>query len=316
MPRITHHEAIPAGLCSCPPCLKKAGYPGITFPGTSTFTRVGGHYGTRKWNAGGRGPLYLGMELELSGAGAPAWRHACSYLDRGTLAEVKPDGGMMELTSHPLSPAYFMAHFPWRLLGELREHGVFAQPHAGGIHVHVNKTAFDGTGHIYNWMRFFYANPGEMRALGSPERNHFQTIPGQRDMMRLAERVAAQVELSKARHWAATHARRRGGQLVFRPADRAKIRAAEARQVIARYDRSGEAAAINVRRHADTFEVRFPGAAIKPRVVKSRLQLIAAAAEFTRGIESHEDDALRFPLFAGWVTAHRYPELSAAVAAL
>jgi hypothetical protein len=323
MPRTTiHHEPIPATLCGCPSCQKKAGYPGITYPSTSAFTQVGGHYGTRQWEAGGRGPLYLGMELELSNAGASAWRHACSYLGRGTLAEVKPDGGMMELTSHPMSPAYFMGHYPWRMLGELRDRNVYAEPDRGGIHVHVNKTAFDGAVHIFNWMQFFYANPWEMTALGGRTQQgtrggrHFQTVPSRDALMRLAEQVAAQVELHNARHWAATHAVQRDGRRVFRAADRARIRAAEARQALQPYGRWGEAAAINVRRHTETFEVRFPGAAIEPWVVKSRLQLVAAAAEFTRTLQNGDDQNLRFPLFADWAAANRYPELSAAVATL
>jgi hypothetical protein len=258
------------------------------------------------------------MELELSNAGASAWRHACRYLDRGTLAEVKPDGGMMELTSHPMSPAYFMTHYPWRMLSELRDRNVIAEPNRGGIHVHVNKTAFDGAIHMYNWMRFFYANPREMTALGGrTSRTHFSVIPPSAEMMRLAEEVASQTELHRARHWAMTHAVSREGRLVYRPTDRAKIRAAEARIVLAPYAHHyGEAAAMNVRRHPDTFEVRFPGAAIEPSVVKSRLQLVAAAAEYTRGLTDHGDGALRFPLFAGWIPAHRYPELSAAVTGL
>lgn len=315
MPRT--YEPIPMSLCGCPACLKKAGYPGINYPSTTEYAGVGGHYGTRQWNQGGRGRLFLGMELELSNAHASAWRHACSYLDRKTLAEVKPDGGMMELTSHPMSPRFFMAHYPWQLLGELQALGVSGQPDRGGIHVHANKTAFDGADHIYNWMRFMYANPAEMRALGGRTRNHFQEIPPQRDMMRLAQLVARQVELFQAKHEAATHAIRRQGLLVYRPEDRARIRRAEAQQIIETWSRSGEAEAINVRRHPATFEVRFPGAAIEPPVVKGRLQLVAAMVEYTRGLEGTGEANLRFPLFADWVASNRaYPQLRPMVAAL
>lgn len=314
-------EYAPGGtICMCPACLKKTGYPGIG-QGVFEYKNIGFFHGTRRWDARGRGPMYLGMELELHGARADAWRHAVSYLGGDALAEVKPDGGMMEMTSHPMSLPYFMAHYPWQLLPELQELGVTALPDHGGLHIHVNKTAFDGAAHIYNWLSVFYENPTQMRRLGGRTHTaHWANTPPAGLRMDVARHIAAYADAAKARHAAQQRCKFSEGRLYIRRADQATISRAEAAQAMTVHRSLGSGTAINDSRHTTTFEVRFPGASINPAKVKSRLQLIGGAFAYAKNLGDtmeERDERLRFAAFREWVTGtRRYPELAADMAAL
>jgi hypothetical protein len=303
-------------LCPCLACMKKAGYPGHS--DHNDFRSAGVWHGTRRWDAKGRGPLYLGMELELSGAGTNAWRHAVSYLGGPALAEVKPDCSMMEMTSHPMSLPYFMNHYPWQLLTELEAMGVRAYPDSGGIHVHVNKTAFTSTVHVYNWLTLYYLNPQEMTHIGGRSSNyHFLSPPSRRGRENVAQVTAAASKVTRTRHIAAAHSAIRNGRTLIRRSDLTRISAAQAERAMMRYSESESGTAINAHRHENTFEVRFPGASTDPAVVKSRLQLIAAGYAYTRTLTGTSDSNLRFDLFRDWVNStRRYPQLAAVMAGM
>ena len=314
---------IRSDFCHCLSCRKRSKWAygdSVDFYRNSSYVGTHEYYGTRKWNCQGRGPVWYGMELELSNCGSAAWRRAFRNLGP-ILAEVKPDGSLMETTTHPMSYRFFMANYPWDLLGQWESDGAVAHPDSGGIHVHVNKAGFNGADHVYNWWQLYYESPTLMTRLGgrtNPSR-HFTPRPDRRAMRTLARQVAGQIELSRALHTGAVNARGRGDTKYLRPEDKAVIRETEmavmrVRDHVYDYGR-GEAGAISVRRHEPTFEVRFPGAAITKGQVATRIQLIAAGVEYTRNQEGEGDHT--FASFADWVrNKRRYPELAASIAAL
>jgi hypothetical protein len=313
-----HYDApIPPGFCQCLSCSKRTGWPGHGHDyRTMTYAGVQGYYGTRKWDCHGRGPVWYGMELELSNCGAAAWRRAFAHLGP-ILAEVKPDGGLMETTTHPMSYPYFMANYPWGLLEQWRSDGAEAHPQYGGIHIHVTKTGFSGADHMYNWWQLYYRNPRPMGTLGG-RRHHFSESPEPRAMRALASRVAGYAEFRRALHTGAVNAREKRGAMYLRPEDKVIIRTAE--QAVnagpSRLDYGpGAGDAIAIRHDGPTFEVRFPGAAIERDLVATRVQLVAAGVEYTRSQEGEGDHS--FAPFADWVRdKERYPELAASIAAL
>jgi hypothetical protein len=109
----------------------------------------------------GRGPLYLGVELEIGtpisaieGCATVAARHLES------LGYLKQDGSLesgFEIVTHPMSHDYARQRFPWPMLESLREHGA-APDHSTGLHVHVSRAAFDSAAHVYRWLKFLHRN--------------------------------------------------------------------------------------------------------------------------------------------------------------
>jgi hypothetical protein len=109
----------------------------------------------------GTGPLYMGVELEIS---TPSYSLAdCAEVahDRlGSLGYLKEDssisGSGFELVTHPMSYAWAMRAFPWSLLDELRDESCDGS--GNGMHVHISRAAFASPCHIYRWMKFLYRN--------------------------------------------------------------------------------------------------------------------------------------------------------------
>lgn len=110
----------------------------------------------------GRGPLFLGLELELKTPGyhlVDAVEAALAEL--GDLGYLKDDSSIepcgFELVTHPMDFAYARTEFPWSLLPRLRLLGAYTDDEVG-IHVHVSRAGFDSPAHIYRWMKFVYRN--------------------------------------------------------------------------------------------------------------------------------------------------------------
>ncbi len=108
----------------------------------------------------GVGPLYMGWELEISThyrQKDQAARLALDHLGtRGYLKEdCSIDGGGFEIVTHPMSHAYALSEFPWKMLTELQAH---ADAGENGLHVHVNREAFESPAHVYRWLKFLYRN--------------------------------------------------------------------------------------------------------------------------------------------------------------
>lgn len=101
----------------------------------------------------GTGNRYMGIELEIDGAGEDSG-NARRLLELANRSEeklyIKHDGSLdsgMELVSHPMTLDYHMNHMPWAdILREARELG-YRSHQAGtcGLHIHINRTAFGST---------------------------------------------------------------------------------------------------------------------------------------------------------------------------
>jgi hypothetical protein len=106
----------------------------------------------------GEGPRFLGLELEIdvrdiADDADTAARHL------GDLGYLKEDGSInngFEIVTHPMTYAYAMDNFPWRMLSELAAND--ASGEGNGIHVHVSRAAFASSAHVYRWMKLFYRN--------------------------------------------------------------------------------------------------------------------------------------------------------------
>ena len=116
----------------------------------------------------GTGPLYLGMELEITVPGSQLepcasealdWLGALGYLKEDS--SIKPQG--FELVTHPMSYAWAMKSFPWPLLRELAARGCRGE--GNGLHVHISRDAFTDACHIYRWMKFVHRNASDVQVL-------------------------------------------------------------------------------------------------------------------------------------------------------
>jgi hypothetical protein len=109
----------------------------------------------------GTGPLFLGPEIEIEAM--PGDRRACAEIalhQLGNLGYLKEDESLddgFEIVTHPMSYAYALAWFPWRMLADLHRAGAVASSSCG-LHVHVSRAGFDGPCHAYRWMKFVYRN--------------------------------------------------------------------------------------------------------------------------------------------------------------
>jgi hypothetical protein len=229
----------------------------------------------------GRGPTYLGWELELSIP--PEYIRDCADIAQDMLGYqeevgyLKEDSSItgFEMVTHPMSYTYAMRHFPWRLLRELRDNGADGDSGEAGLHVHVSRAGFTNPSHIYRWLQFFYRNAEEIQ--------------------RLARR--------DSREWARFSDSHRVEFFNF-----------------ARGSRYGDRyQAVNVlNRH--TFEVRVFASSLNPRDVRAALALVAASVEYTRGLTCRDvmAGALNFAQFATWVDARQdvYPDLFAQIVEL
>lgn len=294
-----NQSIIPAHFCGCHVCQPPQEY--FNKPhGTVTGT---GYYGTSVWKHGGDGPLKLGMELEVVPS-VRAWTTAVGYLGDG-LAQVKPDGRLLETASHPMSLQYFMDTYPWDMLPALKKVRCVDDGARAGIHIHTSKAAFGGSDHIYRWFLFHYIQPNRenlFRLGGRPVNTHLTHMPATQAMRSLADYVAAAQDLQRARHKAVENARRSRGVLYLRDADKAAVAEMwekhEAVRDASWHYRIG--GAINVLRHTDTFETRFPASTLRPEQAQAMVQLADAGVEFAREASGGEG-GLVFPAFREWV---------------
>ncbi|WP_280423710.1 hypothetical protein [Nocardia carnea] len=117
----------------------------------------------------GRGPLFLGLELELKTPGRQLFDAAEAALaELGDLGYLKHDSSIgssgFELVTHPMDFTYARTEFPWTLLARLRLLGAYTDNEVG-IHVHVSRAGFDSPAHIYRWMKFVYRNQDPVTVL-------------------------------------------------------------------------------------------------------------------------------------------------------
>ena len=117
----------------------------------------------------GRGPLFLGVELEV--ATPPGRWEQCAELALSQLAGLgylKRDSSIgcgFELVTHPMSYPWAIANFPWELLPQLACAGCTTIPAETGLHVHVSRAGFVSPAHAYRWMMLIHRNQAPVTAL-------------------------------------------------------------------------------------------------------------------------------------------------------
>ena len=98
----------------------------------------------------GEGPLYLGVELEIDGAGQNEYaaKHILGQANANAKhLYVKTDGSLengLELVTYPMSLAYHEEQMPWdAILDEARSLGYLShKTDTCGLHVHISRDAF------------------------------------------------------------------------------------------------------------------------------------------------------------------------------
>lgn len=201
----------------------------------------------------GKGPLYLGMELEvIAPSSLEGWYGLEQYAARvqrklgDDVAWIQEDSSIpfgFELTSHPMSYRWAMREFPWNVLDDLSVDG-FRVNHNVGLHVHVSRAAFSSECHLYRWMKMIYRNA--------------------RQVQHLARRESGE--------WASFDPR-------FRSQVRAHMKGHDPYYSDTRYQ------AINPM-NRDTLEVRVFASSLAAGEVKAALAFVASTVTYTRGLDA------------------------------
>jgi hypothetical protein len=126
----------------------------------SRYYRLHGYSYTPRLIFRGDGPVWLGMELEVT-AGCDLFAGAAgllngSYGEDSLTEDSSVDG--FEAVTHPMTYQWAMGNFPWQALPELRQRGARINASTNGLHVHVSRGGFGGGAHQYRWMKFLYQN--------------------------------------------------------------------------------------------------------------------------------------------------------------
>ncbi|WP_205623128.1 hypothetical protein [Sciscionella marina] len=123
----------------------------------------------------GEGKLFLGFELEIE---TPRrGREECAEVAQhylGRLGYLKEDGSIgcgFEVVTHPMTYKWGLERFPWQLLDDLAQAGCDTED--TGLHVHINRTAFDSPAHVYRWMQLIYRNAGHVIAIARRRSNNW-----------------------------------------------------------------------------------------------------------------------------------------------
>lgn len=121
----------------------------------------------------GKGPLFLGMELEME-TGDDAYDECREIVKKHTtrdLCYLKADGSIscgFELVTHPMDFDWAIENFPWEMLVDLRRAGADTHQRVG-LHVHLSRAGFDSPTHIFKWMKFIYRNSDQVTTLAGRE---------------------------------------------------------------------------------------------------------------------------------------------------
>lgn len=125
----------------------------------------------------GEPAYYLGFELEVERAGSV---EAQGVRDRLPYTFCKMDGSLddgFEIVSHPLSPAFVREHKK-EIVGALNwlvRQGVRSyRTETCGMHVHVSRSAFSGSFHLFKFMEFMYRNKAFVLTVSQREEENLQ----------------------------------------------------------------------------------------------------------------------------------------------
>lgn len=197
----------------------------------------------------GEKPPFYGMEIEVTSDYPNRVVRACDQY-AGRLIYCKEDGSVdgAEMVTHPMTYDWAMENFPWDLLPALREEAdATTIADENGIHIHVGRDGFDGSAHMYRWMKLWYRNPSDIR--------------------RIARRSSGQWAGFRPDH-------RRGHAMAVK---RGKLGYDYYRDTTA----SERYSAINTTNDA-TLEVRVFASSLRPQRVQAALGLVAGSVEYTR----------------------------------
>lgn len=257
----------------------------------------------------GRGPLYFGMELELT---TDHRQRAAEVVadELGDRAWTKRDGSVdgVEIVTMPMSYAYAMREVPWdSLLGRL-EGEAKCRGGRDGIHIHVSKDGFGSHIHQYIWMKLIYRNQREVeRIAGRSESSWAKFDPKARSEQQMLALLAKKYP-------------KRGTYDLWREASYVERQAmeragADRRDPYTMRVASGDRyMAINTTNN-HTFEVRVFASTTKPKEAKARLQLVVSTVEYAGELNSAK--ALKggwdWRNYRAWMFEHseKYPQLTA-----
>lgn len=230
----------------------------------------------------GEGPLYLGVELEVDGAGQSAShaRRALNVMNRQEeYAYMKTDGSLddgLELVTHPCTLAEHMTRVPWAETADAFRSMGYNSHNAGtcGLHVHVNRDALgehsaaqdETIGKIlYLFERFW------------------------QEVLRFSRRTESQMS-----HWAARYGYKNSAKEIL---DHAK------------YDSgNGRYACVNLTNH-DTIEFRAFRGTLKYNTIIATLQFVERICRVALALSESEIKSMGWPELVLHLTDSTTPEL-------
>lgn len=217
----------------------------------------------------GRGPVYLGMELEVN---APTGRYgrlaARVQEDLGDVCWLQEDGSIscgFEITTHPMSYRWAIKYFPWDVLDRMTELGFYTSRDVG-LHVHVSRAAFTSECHLYRWMKFIYRNAVQVQNLARRRNSEWASFDPH-----------------------------------FRQSVRKYMKGHDPYEMDTRYQ------AVNPL-NRDTLEVRVFASSLEPREVKAALAFVASTVEYTRDLDANRIIKERGWAWSTYVEWLRAPE--------
>jgi hypothetical protein len=211
-------------------------------------------------------PLFYGVELEVESMDN-SMTDGMNIIKEslGDLVYFKADGSLdrgYEAVTFPFSFNYYSEAFDFGFLPKLQELG-YRSWSAGtcGLHVHISRTGFASSGHVWKFAQLILSNP---YAWG-----------------KLAGRTSSR--------WAS-----------FDLETNSVMKVLKGEQFPQRY------CAVNLS-NTDTVEVRIFRGSLNERRVRSAIESVDCAIQYTRGLSVHDinQGALKFGRFADWVNENR-----------
>ena len=230
--------------------------------------------------------LYLGMELEVEctdGDRSDGARKVLDTVNYGYGHEgavyLKEDGSLsygFEIVSHPATLGFYMNHFPWQGISQLRRLG-FKSWNASscGLHIHLSRAPFKSETHLSVFVMFLYKNSVPLiQFAGRDSRRYASWDKGQllnayNDWT--SGDVQAEFSLPKFIKWGRTNEDR--------------------------------FTAVNLR-NRDTIELRFFRPSLRPETIMAALQLCDALFNYSSILTIRDmtlNRALEFRSFRSWL---------------
>lgn len=228
-------------------------------------------------------PLYMGFELETENVDGGGLLHGAEHVFNGVNAGgdvvyLKEDGSLshgFEIVSHPATMGYFMNHFQWKFIGDLRDMGYKAwNAKSCGLHVHLSRSAFVSDKHLAVFVIMLYKNSADMVRFAGRQSSYASWDKG--------------ALLNAYRNWSE-------GEMVH--------------SGIAKFIKDNKRneqryTAVNLQpRH--TVELRFFRPSLRPETVVAALQMCDAIHQYTRDLSIHDmtvNNALDIRSFRSWLT--------------